>query len=207
MIRSRRYLIACLTLTLTGCAGMKDDFDCKAVASDSCMTMRQADEIAKQKDQNQKADYSQNSNESSGKGGGAGRAHLPSLIDMSNSLTPARIAYEPLIPSRVLGYAATAPLAQVPDSGVKVFPASTPGSAVTPAAPYPTSAGAEYRAPFTQACTSSYCPKSMQPPLRAIETVVSLWIAPYVDGIDAVHAPGEVYFVRSPTAWRDRYEP
>ena len=36
-------------LLLTGCAGVKSDFDCDATTSDRCMTMRQANQLARNK--------------------------------------------------------------------------------------------------------------------------------------------------------------
>ncbi|MDX9668647.1 TraV family lipoprotein [Pseudomonas sp. P5_152] len=197
MMSYRRYLIACITLTLTGCAGMKDDFDCKAVASDSCMTMRQADEMAKEKDQTEKREYSSTRSQSSGKGEGTGRARLPSLIDMSRSLVPVRMNRISLMPTQVLRYAPSVPFTPVSLIPVDVLPGvSAPATPVTSGPIKP-----------SQTCTLADCPPSMRAPQREIESVVSLWVAPYIDGIDAVHAPAELYFVRNPTTWRDRYEP
>lgn len=36
-------------LLLSGCAGVKSDFDCDATTSDRCMTMRQANQLARDK--------------------------------------------------------------------------------------------------------------------------------------------------------------
>lgn len=198
MMSSRLYWIACFTLMLTGCAGMKDDFDCKAVANDSCMTMRQADEIARN------ADDTSGAQARSAPTGGTGRARLPDLIDLSHALKPVRMARQPVMPLRTLGYTSSGSLIPDVGSGVKAFPAAVPGGTASTATPVAVAVTAPIP---SRACTPTDCPPSMPAPQREIETVVSLWIAPYVDGIEAVHAPAEVFFVRKPTEWRARYVP
>ncbi|MTC74219.1 TraV family lipoprotein [Providencia sp. wls1919] len=42
-----KRLIIILALSLTGCAGVNSEFECKATSTDSCMDMHEANEIAK----------------------------------------------------------------------------------------------------------------------------------------------------------------
>lgn len=211
-------VLACAVLVLTGCAGMKDDFDCKAVASDSCLTMSQADEKARATDQSADRGY-----QPARYGSGSsiqGRGRLPSLIDMSRTLVPVRLSAQPSplppTPSRVLSTRAVVSTPPVATS----YPASDAGSLLltrensnglgnTPDAlgTLPATAQPDPITYRETTCTPTHCPNTMIAPQRQMESVVRLWVAPYVDSVDAVHAPGEVFFVRSPADWRDRYEP
>jgi conjugal transfer pilus assembly protein TraV len=218
MKTTRISLLTCAVLALTGCAGMKDDFDCKAVASDSCITMRQADEKARAQDQSGQRNYQPAGSRS----GPAiqGRGRLPSLIDMSRSLAPVRLSEQPspLIPtpSRVLSAPAvvsTPPVATsypASDTGRLEFTRkSSSGLSDAPDAlgAVPSTTPADSMTHRATTCTPTHCPNTMAAPQRQMESVVRLWVAPYVDSVDAVHAPSEVFFVRSPADWRDRYEP
>lgn len=207
-------VLACAVLALTGCAGMKDDFDCKAVASDSCMTMSQADDKARAKDQSAQRDYQPSRN---GSAAAQGRGRLPSLIDMSRSLASVRLTAQPFsqapTPSLVISNAApsgASSYAAGTDSRLVFTRQASAGAANASAdalGAVPVSAPADSLTYRPAACTPTHCPNTMAAPQRQMESVVRLWVAPYVDSVDAVHAPGEVFFVRTPSAWRDRYEP
>ena len=43
------FLLAGSVLLLTGCAGVKSNFDCDATTSDTCMTMTKANQLARDK--------------------------------------------------------------------------------------------------------------------------------------------------------------
>ena len=175
-------------LLLTGCAGTETEFECNTTTSDTCMTMEQANEKAKAREESAAA-----------KPAAAG---LPRLAD-GNFRTPSQVSY-PLPPqpdltlarvaedkSRARAVALTNPTAKNLDAyfetekrmqSLPVVKMSLPVSQAT------------FRSPAT-------LPGNYPRPLRKGEQTASLWIAPYIDAEDVYHQPTTVLFVVTPSAW------
>ena len=174
-------------LLLTGCAGTETEFQCNATTSDTCMTMEQANEKAKARE------------ESAAKPAAAG---LPQLAEGNfrttsvNSfplppqpnLNRARVAAEreraravylnnPTAKNEAIYFETEKRLQSLP-----VVKMSLPVVAST----------------FTSPSTP---PGNYPRPLRKGEETTSLWIAPYVDSDDVYHQPATVLFVVKPSAW------
>lgn len=180
-------------LLLSGCAGVKSSFDCDATTTDSCMTMTQANELARSK-----------AAKNAGKGAAGG---LPSLVNL-----PAAPA---VLPAPVSG---TRPVATAPSASV-VTPATTqPASGSSLISP-PAVAGSPVRstsvaavasttvrpaAPVTlsRSCQTARCdsPGSVHPQ-RSQDRIATVWIAPWVDDNNNFHQPGRLSFVVSPADW------
>ncbi|MDU7757578.1 MAG: type IV conjugative transfer system lipoprotein TraV [Staphylococcus epidermidis] len=159
-------------LLLSGCAGTSSEFECNATTSDTCMTMHQANDKAKLKEEGDtvKAD--------------AGA--LPRLADgnFSSASNSAPATSMPLpTPSvqRVAHVPFTAkPIAPAPLTSVSVKPASQP-----------------YITPVSTPVVSTEYPR----PLRVGERTAQLWIAPYIDKADVYHQPSNVVFVVTSSHW------
>lgn len=169
-------------LLLTGCAGTETEFECNATTSDTCMTMEQANEKAKARE------------ESTAKPAAAG---LPRLAD-GNFRTLSQVSYS-LPPQQPLSATGTTP---VPTAAVKPAgmlsapPVHTVQNASNRTAPLTAT-------PVSQTAFSSPAtlPGNYPRPLRKGEQTASLWIAPYIDAEDVYHQPTTVLFVVTPSAW------
>jgi conjugal transfer pilus assembly protein TraV len=159
-------------LLLSGCAGTSSEFECNATTSDTCMTMHQANDKAKLKEEGDtvKAD--------------AGA--LPRLADgnFSSASNSAPVTSMPL-PTPSVQSAAHAPftskpIATAPLTPVLVTPASQP-----------------YITPVSTPVVSTEYPR----PLRVGERTAQLWIAPYIDTADVYHQPSNVVFVVTSSHW------
>lgn len=168
-------------LLLTGCAGTETEFECNATTSDTCMTMEQANEKAKARE------------ESAAKPAAAG---LPRLAD-GNFRTSSQVSY-PLPPQPTLTATGTASVstAAVKPAGMLSAPPvhleQNAGSGTAPLTATPLSQ--TFRSPAT-------LPGNYPRPLRMGEQTASLWIAPYIDAEDVYHQPTTVLFVVTPSAW------
>ncbi|HDT4319739.1 TPA: type IV conjugative transfer system lipoprotein TraV [Klebsiella aerogenes] len=170
-------------LLLTGCAGTETDFQCNATTSDTCMTMEQANEKAKAKEERSEA-----------KPVAAG---LPRLAD-GNFRTTSVNSY-PLPPQPDLVQAKAPAAVTVNKSTPSLLndrgTVNKPGyiQPVTPQVMRPVTVST-----FTSPPT---VPGQYPRPLRKGEQTTSLWIAPYVDSDDVYHQPTTVLFVVTPSAW------
>lgn len=170
-------------LLLIGCAGTETEFECNATTSDTCMTMEQANEKAKAREER-----------ASAKPAAAG---LPRLAD-GNFRTSSPNSY-PLPPQPAINPVSnTVPSATVSNTSgfLNTVPVDHDDVLRTRTAPV-------YIRPLT---TSTYTSPSTVPgnyprPLRKGEQTASLWIAPYVDSDDVYHQPTTVVFVVTPSAW------
>ena len=175
-------------LLLSGCAGTQSDFQCNATTSDTCMTMQQANEKAKLKEENTSVK--------------PGAAALPRLADgnfSSASTAPASTTTSASAPAT---YPLPAPVRQTtsrnPFSGHSVVSAKPVVNT--------TSRGSE---PVTSVMQPRVIPVSIRPlpvpeyprPLRVGEQTARLWIAPYIDADDVYHQPSNVVFVVTPSHW------
>lgn len=170
-------------LLLTGCAGTETEFECNATTSDTCMTMEQANEKAKAREES-----------ASAKPAAAG---LPRLAD-GNFRTSSPNSY-PLPPQPVINPGRnTAPSVTVSNKSgfLNTVPVNNNDVLKTRTVPVyvmPANVGT-----YT---SSSTVPGNYPRPLRKGEQTASLWIAPYVDSDDVYHQPTNVLFVVTPSAW------
>ena len=167
-------LIAASTIALTGCAGVQSDFECNATAGDSCMTMEDANNKAREM--------------AAPAAGKQAATSLPRLVNLPQRLAsapaikPATAAqYTPAInPTRFLKPAAavSAPAQAHP---IAVFNAGTTG----------------------ERCLPRRCDDAGQArAVRTHEVTASVWIAPWVDTGDVFHQPGRISFVVSDSRWQ-----
>ncbi|RLM11803.1 type IV conjugative transfer system protein TraV [Gibbsiella quercinecans] len=175
-------------LLLTGCAGTETEFECNATTSDTCMTMEQANEKAKAREES-----------ASAKPVAAG---LPRLAE-GNFRTSSPVSY---------------PLPSQPDlTRARVVGDKERARAVFLNNPTENNAAAYFEtekrmlslpvvkmslpvvaSTFTSPST---LPGNYPQPLRKGEQTASLWIAPYIDSEDVYHQPTTVSFVVTPSAW------
>ena len=170
-------------LLLTGCAGTETEFECNATTSDTCMTMEQANEKAKAREEN-----------ASAKPAAVG---LPRLAE-GNFRTQSQVSY-PLPPQPTLSATRTVSVSTVtpkPSGMLTTRPVHQAESVSTRTAP-------AYVAPVSQTTFRSpgTLPGNYPRPLRKGEQTASLWIAPYIDSEDVYHQPTTVLFVVTPSAW------
>jgi type IV conjugative transfer system lipoprotein TraV len=170
-------------LLLTGCAGTETDFQCNATTSDTCMTMEQANEKAKAKEERSVA-----------KPAAAG---LPRLAD-GNFRTTSVNSY-PLPPQPNLVQAKATTVVPVNNRGSSFLNSNTTVNKPV----YKQPAVAQVSRPVTVSTFTSPAtvPGQYPRPLRKGEQTTSLWIAPYVDSDDVYHQPTTVLFVVTPSAW------
>ena len=175
-------------LLLTGCAGTETEFECNATTSDTCMTMEQANEKAKAKEES-----------ASAKPAAAG---LPQLAE-GNFRTTSVNSY-PLPPQPNLTRARVA----VEKDRARAVYLNNP-TAKNEAAYFETEKRSQslpvvkMSLPVVASTFSSpsTLPGNYPRPLRKGEETTSLWIAPYVDSDDVYHQPTTVVFVVKPSAW------
>lgn len=164
-------------LLLAGCAGTATDFECNATTSDTCMTMEQANEKAKTREEGTQV-----------KPAAAG---LPRLADgtfrtrspETYPLPPQSIFSATAVTKTSGGMLSTAQARHADVAIARTATVYTPP--VTPAT---------FRSPAT-------LPGNYPRPLRKGEQTASLWIAPYIDSGDVYHQPTTVVFVVTPSAW------
>lgn len=175
-------------LLLTGCAGTESDFECNATTSDTCMTMEQANEKAKAREES-----------ASAKPAAAG---LPRLAD-GNFRTSSPNSY-PLPPqpdltrSRVAEDKSRARAVALTNPTAKNLAAYFETEKRIQSLPVVKMSLPVVASTFTSPAT---LPGNYPRPLRKGEQTTSLWIAPYVDSDDVYHQPTTVVFVVTPSAW------
>lgn len=193
MTLTRLPLLLC-ALLLAGCAGTATEFECNATTSDNCMTMGQANELARKKTQ------------SAANAGKPGAGALPALVDLpaapQHGTTMATAA--PTTPVK----ATPAPTA--PATSSVLAPVATSSASTTPAASAPlapralfTPTAASVPLATDAMCSTPRCDTLGEAtPLRLTDTIATLWIAPWIDSADQFHQPGRVSFVLTPGTWQ-----
>lgn len=168
-------------LLLTGCAGTETEFECNATTSDTCMTMEQANEKAKVRE------------ESAAKPAAAG---LPRLAEGNfRTMQPASYPLPPQPTLHAAGTTAVSAAAVKPAGMLSATPVHQVQNASNRTAPLTvTPVSQTFRSPAT-------LPGNYPRPLRKGEETASLWIAPYIDAEDVYHQPTTVLFVVTPSAW------
>lgn len=182
-MNNHTWIALVAALLLAGCAGTASEFECNATTSDRCMTMEQANDMAR--------------NKTEGARGKPGAGALPALVELpAPSVTPLSVptAVKPhssVTPAPVSGFVA-------PASSSAVKAAKTGQQAIfTPATPGSTPLHTE------ALCTAPRCDSLGEAtPLRLTDTIATLWIAPWIDDADVFHQPGRVSFVLTPGTWQ-----
>lgn len=177
---------------LSGCAGMKSDFDCNTVAHDRCLTMEQANQQATER--------TSSSSAMSGVDGDAGKT------DTAAETLP-RLAQVPVSPSPLTGIQAA-----IRDAGTRsvrtttgsLLPASRPvrpyaGGPAVPSHRPAVSPALPTLSPVTEA--RRYADTGISQPVRVNPTTARLWIAGWIDRDDVMHQPSVVSFVVKPDHW------
>ncbi|EFA4911358.1 type IV conjugative transfer system lipoprotein TraV [Escherichia coli] len=159
-------------LILTGCAGMKSEFDCNATASNGCMTMDEANNKARAMTENQKGKAAE------------GRRTLPPLAAVP-------VVKESHISSGVSSVtkpvAATATPGTTPRNPFRGHVAGAGHVAVT-------SAGVQVSPVWSDI--------GMARPVRLPSTTARMWIAAWVDEQAVWHQPSVVSFEVEPARWQ-----
>ncbi|MDM2845482.1 type IV conjugative transfer system lipoprotein TraV [Citrobacter sp. Cpo090] len=159
-------------LVLTGCAGMKSEFDCNATASNGCMTMDEANNKARAMTENQKGKKTE------------GRRTLPPLAAVpmvkENSTTAG-------VSSVTKPVAATVTAGAASRNPFRGHVAGTGHVAVT-------SGGAQV--------SPAWSDIGMARPVRLPSTTARMWIAAWVDEQAVWHQPSVVSFEVEPARWQ-----
>ena len=159
-------------LLLSGCAGTSSEFECNATTSDTCMTMHQANDKAKLKEEGDTVKPV---------AGALPRLAEGNFSSASNSTSAPSFP----LPTPSVQRVAHAPFTAKP---IAIAPL-TPVSVKTASQPYIT--------PVSTPVVSTEYPR----PLRVGERTAQLWIAPYIDTADVYHQPSNVVFVVTSSHW------
>ncbi|EAT2607599.1 type IV conjugative transfer system protein TraV [Salmonella enterica] len=206
-MKKTTLLLAGSVLLLSGCAGVKSNFDCDASTSDTCMTMTKANQLARDKAAKQ-----------AGKPAAGG---LPSLVNL-----PAPTNAQPVPVRSAISTSPSVPAAATPS----VVSPSTATSSRTQATAPVRSGGLLSPRPMavTPVSTTASRPVLTSPPVRTVtpvsapapscqtvrcdspgsvhpqrsqDRIATVWIAPWVDSDNVFHQPGRVSFVADPADW------
>lgn len=164
-------------LILTGCAGMKSEFDCSATASNGCMTMDEANNKARAMTENQKGKVAK------------GRRTLPPLAAVPTMRKSA-------VSSGGLSVTKPTVIASAVGTGKGAQPASRNpfrGAVVD-------SGGMTVSAGVPQA--SAWSDIGMARPVRLPSTTARMWIAAWTDEQAVWHQPSVVSFEVEPARWQ-----
>lgn len=166
-------------LLLAGCAGVKSSFDCDATTSDTCMTMGEANQVARNKAAKNKA-------------GKLGAGGLPSLADIPQAaVAPSQPAVA--LPATLPSHLVTTPAATSVTAGRSVGAGSPVAATSVPVATAPRPA---------LSCQTVRCDTpGAALPQRTADRIATVWIAPWIDSDNHFHQPGRVSFVVTPSTW------
>lgn len=158
---------------LAGCAGTASEFECNATTSDSCMTMEQANEKAKQREETSTVK--------------PGAAALPALAEGNFAVIGRNGAEQVVLPATPVATTASQLTTRPVTSSAPVKPALSPTVTM---------------GTTSFSCTTARCAGvGSTRPLRVSERTAQLWIAPWIDSQDVYHQPGKVLFVVTPGQW------
>lgn len=171
-MKSALLMVLAGGLMLTGCAGMKSEFDCNDTASNGCMTMDEANNKARTMTENQKGKAAE------------GRRTLPPL------------AAVPVVKERVMSAGVSPVTKPVAAAGT---PGATPrnpfrGSVAGAGRVAVTSGGAQV--------SPAWSDIGMARPVRLPSTTARMWIAAWVDEQAVWHQPSVVSFEVEPARWQ-----
>lgn len=177
----KTYWLAVLTsLLLAGCTGTSSEFQCDATTSDRCMTMEQANDMAR--------------NKTEGARGKPGAGVLPALVELPPpSVTPLSVPTE----LRPLNTVSPAPVTST------FIPTASQAKQVNKRATFTPSKPGSAPIHTESLCGSPRCDTLGEAtPLRLTDTIATIWIAPWIDESDVFHQPGRVSFVLTPGTWQ-----
>lgn len=190
-------LCALASLLLAGCAGTSTSFQCDATTSDRCMTMQQANDLARKKTQGARET------------GKPDAGSLPALVDLPTpSVTPLSAMPLAPLPATKPPVGASAPRAAerttpLTQSNNATQPLSTTSSPPRPRAVFTPAAQGSAPLHTEATCTAPRCDTLGEAtPLRLADTLATVWIAPWIDAADVFHQPGRVSFVATPGTWQ-----
>ncbi|HHQ4545261.1 TPA: type IV conjugative transfer system lipoprotein TraV [Aeromonas veronii] len=176
------FPLFCSLFTLGGCSGTASDFQCNATTSDQCMTMEEANNLARKKTEGAK--------------GKPDAGKLPALVDIPPS--PVQPLTTPVMSSSP---GVAAPLASEHSSFVA--PSSAPRAKTASRAVFIPSRGGLPPLQTEAVCATPRCDVLGEAtPLRLTDSIGTVWIAPWVDTADVFHQPGRLSFVVTPGTWQ-----
>ncbi|WP_045449993.1 type IV conjugative transfer system lipoprotein TraV [Citrobacter sp. S-77] len=159
-------------LILTGCAGMKSEFDCNATASNGCMTMDEANNKARAMTENQKGKKTE------------GRRTLPPLAAVPVVKENATTAGVSSVTKPVAATVTPGATSRNPSRG------NVAGTGLVAV----TSAGAQV--------SPAWSDIGMARPVRLPSTTARMWIAAWIDEQAVWHQPSVVSFEVKPARWQ-----
>lgn len=192
------FMLAGSALLLSGCAGMKSEFDCTETADNGCLTMDEANNRARAKTEGEKQ-----------------QVRLPKLAEVTPVPVQPSVTSVSAAPSRTPVVTAPVSVAAAPVRPSAIQPAAVAGSA--PRNPFrgdsaPARPAVASPAPVTtpsvsgmtvasNASPSAWADTGMQPPVRLPSGTARLWIAAWVDEDQVYHQPSVVSFEVAPARW------
>lgn len=185
-------------LLLSGCAGMKSEFDCTETADNGCLTMDEANNRARAKTEGDKQ-----------------QVRLPKLAEVTPVPVQPSVTSVSVAPSRKPVVTAPVSVAVAPVRPSAIQPAAVAGSAphnpfrggsspARPAGASPAPVTTPSVSGMTVASTSApsaWADTGMQPPVRLPSGTARLWIAAWVDEDQVYHQPSVVSFEVAPARW------
>ncbi|EBS4817055.1 type IV conjugative transfer system lipoprotein TraV [Salmonella enterica subsp. enterica serovar Javiana] len=187
------FMLAGCVLLLSGCTGMKSEFDCADTALNGCLTMDEANNRARVKTEGEKQ-----------------QIRLPELAEVKPVTVVSPVVATASVSSRSVSTAAQAPVATAsvraepvngtsprnPFRGDTLPPRPVVTSSATAA---PVSASGMTVA--STSAPSAWADTGMQPPVRLPSGTARLWIAAWVDEDQVYHQPSVVSFEVAPARW------
>lgn len=169
------FMLAGSALLLSGCAGMKSEFDCTETADNGCLTMDEANNRARAKTEGEKQ-----------------QVRLPKLAEVTPVVTaPVSVAVAPVRPSAIQPAAVAGSAPRNPFRGDSA--PARPAPVTTPSVSGMTVA--------STSAPSAWADTGMQPPVRLPSGTARLWIAAWIDEDQVYHQPSVVSFEVAPARW------
>lgn len=192
------FMLAGGVLLLSGCTGMKSEFDCTETADNGCLTMDEANNRARAKTEGDKQ-----------------QVRLPKLAEVTPMPAQPSVTSVSVESSRMPVVTAPASVAVAAVSPSALQPAAVVGSAprnpfrgdstpVRPAVVSPVPVTTPSVSGMTVVGTfapSAWADTGMQPPVRLPSGTARLWIAAWVDEDQVYHQPSVVSFEVAPARW------
>lgn len=187
------FMLAGGVLLLSGCTGMKSEFDCTETADNGCLTMDEANNRARAKTEGDKQ-----------------QVRLPPLAEVKplSAMPPvtttvsvsARSSVTPVPPAVATVSAPSVPVATIAPRNP--FRGDNAPARPTVASPAPvTTPSVSGMTVASTSAPSAWADTGMQPPVRLPSGTARLWIAAWVDEDQVYHQPSVVSFEVAPARW------